>query len=85
MFTAAAFVVLLFIGAPIGVVLALSAIVFILDSGNSNLMASYALQLFSGISKYGLLAIPLFMVVGEMMNGGGLTRRLVDMARAVIG
>ncbi|MEO1192403.1 MAG: TRAP transporter large permease [Pseudomonadota bacterium] len=85
MLTAASFVLLLLMGAPIGILLALSALVFLLDSGNTALLASYALQLFSGIGNYGLLAIPLFMLVGEMMNGGGITRRLVDMARAILG
>lgn len=85
MMTTLVFVALLFLGAPIGTVLAVSAIVYVLDSGNLALIGSYALQLQSGIGKYGLLAIPLFMMVGEMMNGGGITTRLVGMARAVVG
>lgn len=85
MITALVFVVLLFIGAPIGIVLAVSAAVYVLDTGNIALIGSYALQLQSGIGKYGLLAIPLFMMVGEMMNGGGITARLIGMARAIVG
>ena len=85
MITALAFIVLLFIGAPIGIVLAVSATIYVLDTGNTALIGSYALQLQSGIGKYGLLAIPLFMMVGEMMNGGGITSRLIGMARAVVG
>jgi tripartite ATP-independent transporter DctM subunit len=85
MITALAFIVLLFIGAPIGIVLAVSATIYVLDTGNTALIGSYALQLQSGIGKYGLLAIPLFMMVGEMMNGGGITNRLIGMARAVVG
>ncbi len=85
MITAAAFVILLLVGAPIGIVLAVSATVFLFDTGNTALIGSYALQLQSGIGKYGLLAIPLIMMVGEMMNGGGITTRLIGMARAIIG
>lgn len=85
MITAAVFIVLLFIGAPIGIVLAVAAAVYVLDTGNTALIGSFALQLQSGIGKYGLLAIPLFMMVGEMMNGGGITSRLIGMARAVVG
>ena len=85
MITVIVFVVLLFVGAPIGIVLAVSAAVYLIDAGNSALIGSYALQLMSGIGKYGLLAIPLFMLVGEMMNGGGITTRLVGMARAIVG
>jgi tripartite ATP-independent transporter DctM subunit len=79
------FIILLFVGAPIGIVLAVSAAVYLVDAGNTALIGSYALQLMSGIGKYGLLAIPLFMLVGEMMNGGGITIRLVGMARAMVG
>ena len=85
MITGIAFALLLFVGAPIGIVLALSATVYIVSTGNVSLLASYCLQLFSGINKYGLLAIPLFMIVGEIMNNGGITRRLVGMARAFVG
>ncbi|WP_419908872.1 TRAP transporter large permease subunit [Hoeflea sp.] len=85
MITGTAFALLLFIGAPIGIVLALSATAYIVSTGNVSLLGSYSLQLFSGINKYGLLAIPLFMIVGEIMNHGGITRRLVGMARAFVG
>ena len=49
-------------------------------SGNTILFASLPQQLFSGTESYGLLAIPLFMLAGELMNEGGLTRRLVTFA-----
>ena len=43
------------------------------------------LQLFGGVDSYGLIAIPLFILIGEIMNGGGITRRIVDMAMAFVG
>ena len=85
MTTGVVFAFLLFVGTPIGIVLALSATAYIVATGNVSLLGSFSLQLFSGINKYGLLAIPLFMVVGEIMNNGGITQRLVGMARAVVG
>lgn len=85
MATTAAFFALLFLGAPIGVVLALSAYAFIVTTNNHVLLASYPLQLFKGVDNYGLLAIPLFLLLGEIMNGGGITKRLVDLARAFVG
>jgi tripartite ATP-independent transporter DctM subunit len=78
--TAAAFVLLLLIGVPIAFVLLGAALVYIQASGNQVLFASLAQQLFSGIESYGLIAIPLFMLAGEIMNRGGLIRRLVDLA-----
>jgi tripartite ATP-independent transporter DctM subunit len=78
--TVAAFVLLLIVGVPIAFVLFGTALVYIQASGNDVLFASFAQQLFSGIESYGLIAIPLFMLAGEIMNRGGLIRRLVDLA-----
>ncbi len=75
------FAVMLFIGVPIALVLAVSAMVYIQASGNGVLFLSYPQQFFGGLDNYGLLAIPLFMLVGELMNEGGITRRLVAFAR----
>jgi tripartite ATP-independent transporter DctM subunit len=85
MTTLYAFLALLFVGAPIGIVLALSASAYVVMSGNPLLFASYPPQLFSGVDNYGLLAIPLFVLLGEIMNGGGITQRLIGMAKALIG
>lgn len=81
----ALFVVLLFIGVPIALVLAVSAMGYIELSDNSVLFLSYPQQFFGGLDKYGLLAIPLFMLVGELMNEGGLTKRLVSFASVFLG
>jgi tripartite ATP-independent transporter DctM subunit len=78
--TIAAFALLLVLGVPIAFVLFGTALVYIQASGNYVLFASFAQQLFSGIESYGLIAIPLFMLAGEIMNRGGLIRRLVDLA-----
>nr|WP_067298838.1 TRAP transporter large permease [Marinobacterium profundum] len=79
------FSVLLFSAVPIALVLALTALWYIAVSGNSVLFDSYAQQLFGAVESYGLLAIPLFMLAGELMNEGGLTSRLVNLARILVG
>jgi len=78
--TIAVFVLLLILGVPIAFVLLGTALAYIEISGNDVLFASVAQQLFSGIEQYGLMAIPLFMLAGEIMNRGGLTRRLIGLA-----
>ena len=83
--TGGIFIGLLLVGVPISFVLMISATLYIWLSGNETLYASFMQQLFSGIESYGLLAIPLFMLTGELMNAGGLTKRLVAMARVLIG
>ena len=77
--TAAVFVVLLVFGVPIAFVLLGTALAYIGLSGNDVLFASFAQQLFSGIEQYGLVAIPLFMLAGELMDSRRSTRRLIDL------
>lgn len=85
MITSAAFFIIMLVGVPIGLCLCIAGIVFILVSGNPLLFQSYPLQMFGGVDSYGLIAIPLFILIGEIMNGGGITRRIVDLAMAFIG
>jgi tripartite ATP-independent transporter DctM subunit len=85
MITSAAFVAIMLVGVPIGLCLCLAGIVYIVVSGNPLLFQSYPLQMFSGVDSYGLIAIPLFILIGEIMNGGGITRRIVEMAMAFVG
>jgi C4-dicarboxylate transporter, DctM subunit len=85
MITSAAFVAIMLVGVPIGLCLCLAGIVYIIASGNPLLFQSYPLQMFGGVDSYGLIAIPLFILIGEIMNGGGITRRIVEMAMAFVG
>lgn len=79
------FALLLVLQIPIGVSLCLTAVFYIWNSGNTVLFESYAQQLFGSVESYGLLAIPLFILAGELMNEGGLTRRLINFARVLFG
>ncbi len=85
MTVAAAFIILLILATPIALVLGITAVAHIMSSGDLVLFESYPQQLFSGLEKYGLLAIPLFMLVGELMNEGGVTSRLIQAARVFVG
>ncbi|MBA2676179.1 TRAP transporter large permease [Ramlibacter sp.] len=85
MFTGAAFTLFLLAGLPIGLVLCLSALAYVGSTRNTALLDSFLPQLFGGIDSYGLLALPLFILVGEFMNAGGITTRLLGMTTALIG
>jgi tripartite ATP-independent transporter DctM subunit len=85
MLTTGAFVVVMLVGVPIGLCLCIAAIVYVLASGNPILFQSYPLQMFNAVDSYGLIAIPLFILIGEIMNAGGITKRIVDMAMSFIG
>lgn len=85
MLTTLFFLFIMLLGVPIGVCLCLSGLVFIFSSGDTVLFQSFPVQMFGGVDSYGLIAIPLFILIGEIMNGGGITRRLVDLAMAFVG
>ena len=79
------FLAFLAAGLPIALVLAATALVFIVVSGNTVLLQSYAQQLYGGLENYGLLALPLFILLGEFMNSGGIGRRLMALSLALLG
>ncbi len=83
--TPALFFAKLLLAVPVAVVLALTAMWYIWESDNTILYDSFAQRMFSGVEAYGLLAIPLFMLTGELMNEGGMTRRLIHAARVFVG
>ncbi|WP_158734833.1 TRAP transporter large permease [Alteribacillus sp. YIM 98480] len=79
------FFVFLLMGIPISLVLGMMTILYFFTLGNTQLLTSMPQQLFSSLDNYGLLAIPLFMLAGELMNGGGITSKLVKFARVLLG
>ncbi|MDF2997677.1 MAG: transporter large permease [Xanthobacteraceae bacterium] len=85
MLTSAAFLTAMLIGVPIGIAICITGVVFIAASGNPVLYQSFPLQMFGSVDNYGLIAIPLFILIGEIMNGGGITRRIIDMTMAFVG
>jgi len=81
----ALFFAFLALGIPISLVLAITSLTYLLLSDLTTLMSSAPQKMFSGIDNFGLLAVPLFMLAGELMNGGGITTRLVAFAKVLIG
>ena len=79
------FATTLLLSVPIALVLGVTAIWYIWESGNTVLYDSFAQKMFAGLENYGLLAIPLFMLTGELMNEGDMTRRLIALARVFVG
>ncbi|MFJ6210035.1 TRAP transporter large permease [Lysinibacillus sp. NPDC092081] len=79
------FFLLLIIGIPISMVLGITTVIYFILNGQMTLLDSTPLRMYSGLENFGLLAIPLFMLMGEIMNEGGITTRLVRFARVLIG
>jgi C4-dicarboxylate transporter DctM subunit len=75
---------LLFLGVPIAVALGLSSII-IIAFFSSDSMSSVALQLFTASQNYTLLAIPFFILASNFMATGGVAKRLIRFAIAMVG
>ena len=77
--------VLLVINVPIAVGLAVSAIVaMLLKSGFDNLV-NIPLAMYNGAKSFPLIAIPLFILAGAIMNSSGISQRLIAFASALVG
>ncbi len=72
------------IGIPIAFALLVSgvALMWQLDLLNTQILAQ---NLIGGADSFPLLAVPFFMLAGEIMNAGGLSRRIVNLALALVG
>ncbi len=80
----AVLVVLLLAGVPIAVALGISSICAILPIMDTSIaVVTGAQRIFSGISVFSLLAIPFFILAGNIMNKGGIAVRLINLAKVV--
>ncbi|WP_340108304.1 TRAP transporter large permease [Pikeienuella sp. HZG-20] len=77
------FAVLLVCGTPIAVAIGLPSAAYIFLRGWPPELIMQ--RLFNGMDQFLLLAVPLFMLAGELMNSGGLTTRLVNLSQALVG
>ncbi|WP_319562846.1 TRAP transporter large permease [Marispirochaeta sp.] len=78
------FVILLIIGVPIAFVLGLVPLIYLLFFKGLPLIA-IASKLYGGIDNYVLLALPFFILAGNIMNNTGITKDLVNFARLLVG
>ena len=77
------FIVLLVISMPVGYAIGISAVLGLLAADMpSNVVASYCL---SGTNSFTLLAIPLFVLSGNLMSKGSIAKRLLDFCECLIG
>jgi tripartite ATP-independent transporter DctM subunit len=80
------FTALLFLGVPVAFCIGLASVVTMLMSitvGPS--VTTIAQQMATGLDSFTLLAIPFFILAGQLMNRGGIARRLVRFAKSIIG
>ena len=79
-------VIMLIAGVPIAVALGVSSVCAILPVMNVDVAVLTGSQrIFSGISVFSLLAIPFFILAGNIMNKGGIAVRLINLAKLITG
>ena len=76
---------LVFIDVPIGIALGVVATVAMGVTSGIDSLPNVALVLFDGARKFTLIAIPLFILAGAIMNASGISRRLIALASALLG
>ena len=73
-------------GIPIAIALGIAAVVAMLTGPDgSGSLPNTALVMFDGATSFPLIAIPLFILAGAIMNASGISRRLIAFASAVVG
>ena len=75
---------LMMIGSPIAVALGVATMVTMTATTNISL-TTMSTACLSGLDSFPLMAIPFFMLAGNLMKSGGISRRILDFADAVVG
>ena len=79
------FIALLALGAPVVFALLIGPGLSLLLDDQSKFFATLLSRFYNGVDSYPLLAVPFFILAGELMNAGGISRRIIDMAQAWVG
>jgi C4-dicarboxylate transporter DctM subunit len=77
--------VLILIDLPIAVAMGLTAVVFFIGLGHASLLTMLPQRMYASTTGFTLLAIPFFILAGNLMNTGGITSRIFRFAKAMIG
>lgn len=76
-------VILIVLGAPVAMAMAIAALCAIVFAGMDPVIIPSLIS--GGINSFTLMAVPFFIFLGNIMNSGGITKRLFDWCEAVIG
>ena len=77
------FLILLLMGVPIAFSLGCSSLFYLFM--NDIPLTVIAQKFYAGMDSFTLLCIPGFMLAGALMNGGGITKRILDFCNAFLG
>jgi tripartite ATP-independent transporter DctM subunit len=74
-----------FLGMPIFISMGISSLIYVLSFHHKIPLLVIPSNMIGMLDSYGFLAIPFFFLAGDLMNTGGITKRLVDFAAALVG
>ena len=77
-------IVLMLTGMPISISLGLTVLTFLFTMTDVPI-ASVALKLFTGIEKFEIMAIPFFILAGNLLTHGGVAKRMIRFATSMLG
>ncbi|MGR3270931.1 TRAP transporter large permease [Thalassococcus profundi] len=80
-----AMLMMICINIPIAVALAMCGVLGLLATEGASSLVTIALDMYDGSTKFSLIAIPMFVLAGAIMNAGGITDRLINFVSAIIG
>ncbi|WP_417669630.1 TRAP transporter large permease [Roseibium sp.] len=81
----AALLLMICINIPIAVALAMCGVIGLLVTEGADSLVTIALDMYDGSTKFSLIAIPMFVLAGAIMNAGGITDKLINFVSAIIG
>ena len=79
------FLILLVLNVPVAFCMGIASLLAVLAMGDLPALVAVAHKIATGIDSFALLAIPFFILSGLLMGHGGIARRLIDFANALVG
>ncbi len=76
---------LILLDMPIVIAIGLTAVIFFVGQGQGNFLAMLPQRMYAGTTSFVLLAVPFFILAGNLMNTGGITTRIFRFAKALVG
>ena len=80
-----AFILMMIIGVPLYAALLMTSLLGLVGTGNLTLLRVIPQQFYGGMDSFTLMALPFFILTGALMNRSGLTDRLIDFSRLIVG
>lgn len=84
MIIAIVFVLLMLLGTPIGFSIGVAGLIGLVDMGGGKFLAMGPSKMFNGLDLFPFLAMPFFILAGEIMNHVGITRQLMNLAHVLV-